>query len=692
MEQPGFVSDISFPHMLYALTIRSPVAKGKLSYIDCPKLPGGYTLITAGDIPGKNCLENSPMPVLAADVLSYIGEPVALLLGPDKDMLEKIAVNCKVIAEEEPPVFTHTDTDDNMILTQQDIKIGDSEAAFLEAQYIVNGVYTTGIQYPWFAEPSGAVAWLKKSDGSAKVQSYKRNAVIMVSTVTQWPFHVKRSVAQLLDLTLPAVSVRPAVTGHYLDGKLWYPSLISCHAALGAWLTERPVQLMLSRREDFCFSPKRFATEISIASAHDEKSDLIGLIIKARVNLGAYEVNVNNLLDYVFRGCIEMYKTKNIHFSGTVFKTNIPPQGSYTGLGLTKSVFAMERHSSRIAEHCKQDPALRRIEYCKDEKLVETAMKMSDYSRKWASYNMLRQNRKQRISYDSFKGEWIESGEILRGIGLALGYQNNETVYPGNIENGKCGIELILQKDEVLEIRTSSVSPDCSIAAIWSGMAAEILGIDTDKVRIIYSADYLDSGPATMSHNIVTLTPLVKQACISIHEQRLKKSLPITVRKLIKPQDNPDRVTMGWASAVVEIEINPVEFIPVIRGVWMCVNGGKILSENEARRSLKLSVIQALGWAYKEQISYVNGVIPEEQYENFDMFGPLDIPEITIDFIENNAAEPSAPAVSLGIGGLPFSCVPAAFLQAVSQALDYQFQSIPLKSQDIWYTFVRKRA
>jgi CO/xanthine dehydrogenase Mo-binding subunit len=36
-----------------------------------------------------------------------------------------------------------------------------------------------------------------------------------------------------------------------------------------------------------------------------------------------------------------------------------------------------------------------------------------------------------------------------------------------------------------------------------------------------------------------------------------------------------------------------------------------------------------------------------------------------------------------GIGELPFNCVPAAYIQAVSQAIDYPFEKIPLTPPDL---------
>jgi CO/xanthine dehydrogenase Mo-binding subunit len=141
----------------------------------------------------------------------------------------------------------------------------------------------------------------------------------------------------------------------------------------------------------------------------------------------------------------------------------------------------------------------------------------------------------------------------------------------------------------------------------------------------------------------------------------------------------------GWASAIVEGERDPVEYLPRIRGVWLSVDGGKIISEDRARRSLKLSAIQALGWAYREQIKYIQGIIFPDQFEDFDILAFREIPPVNIDFIQSAREDPA------GIGDLPFSCIPAAYLEAVSQAADYHLCSIPLRTQDVWYAEMEKR-
>jgi CO/xanthine dehydrogenase Mo-binding subunit len=135
---------------------------------------------------------------------------------------------------------------------------------------------------------------------------------------------------------------------------------------------------------------------------------------------------------------------------------------------------------------------------------------------------------------------------------------------------------------------------------------------------------------------------------------------------------------ISWGAAVVEIEIDPIDYTPRIRGAWLGVDGGRILSENKARRALTLGTIHALGWASREELVYEEGKIPDAGFRNSGVPAPGDIPPIHIDFVWNDSAN------SKGIGELPFNCVPAAYVQAVSQAMDYPFEKIPVTAKDIW--------
>ena len=140
MELLPFLEDIFPRNALYAKTIRSPVAKGFLKLIQTPKIPEGYTVITSKNIPGINNLEGTKMPILADSNLSYIGEPVGILLGPDKTKLEELAARIKVICDEETPVFT---LENESVITRE-INIGDALRAMEISRKIVTGHYKTG--------------------------------------------------------------------------------------------------------------------------------------------------------------------------------------------------------------------------------------------------------------------------------------------------------------------------------------------------------------------------------------------------------------------------------------------------------------------------------------------------------------------------------------------------------------------
>jgi CO/xanthine dehydrogenase Mo-binding subunit len=251
-------------------------------------------------------------------------------------------------------------------------------------------------------------------------------------------------------------------------------------------------------------------------------------------------------------------------------------------------------------------------------------------------------------------------------------------------------VEITLNKDGTLEIKTSMVPSNDEILTMWKNTAAEVLSVDADAVRIVFASTegVPDSGPDCLSRNITVITKLVERCCQSIRKQRFRDPLPLTVYRSYSPSkaqswggNNLDAAALShlsWGAAVVEVEIEPVNYTPKIRGVWFCVNGGRIFSEPKARRSLKHRVVQALGWASWEELHYVDGQIPIHYIYDYNIPPPRDIPPVQIDFIWNDSITPR------GIGELPFSCVPAAYLQAVSQAMDHCFETIPLTPLDIW--------
>ena len=620
-ERPEFVSDIAVKGALYGLTIRSTVSRGRLVSVDCPRMPPSYTLIRAGDIPGKNRLFDLPVPVLAEDAVSYFGEPLAIMVGPDEARLEEFAARCHVRAEEEPPSFSLDSLSPDRVFAARDIVAGEGARHFEGAASIISGTYRTGIQEHWYSEPVGALAVYSRDDPSRFP-----SGELSVHTATQWPFHVRASVAQALGIDPGAVLVEPVACDISLDGKLWYPSLVASHAALGSWITRRPVRILLTREEDFRYSPKRTGTEIRISSALDEQGRLLATELRVLVDSGAQAVFADEILDRVCLGALGAYRHRDFRIEAVAAQTNLPPEGPFAGFGLSQGFFAMERHVSRIADAFEMDPAeWRKLnslgrqktlpigaavkDSIRIEALLDTAAAMSDYRRKWAAYELLR---KRRRSGEGDRGDFANSPrEALRGIGIACAYQGSGFLYHG-ADKGKHSVEATLDREGVLELRVGIAPPRGETLAVWQAIAMESLSLESEAVRILCAATgkFPDSGPDTLSRKITILTRLVERACADIKKQRFRDPLPITVRRSWRPAkaqgwagrvfDSQAFSLPAWGAAVVEVELYPFEYVPKIRGAWLGVDAGKLLSEVHARRSLKFSTIQALGWASRE--------------------------------------------------------------------------------------------
>jgi CO/xanthine dehydrogenase Mo-binding subunit len=779
------LQDIPFRSTFSVLTIRSPVPRGRLLSVECPPLERTYTLITAADIPGKNELADFPVPVLAAGEVYYLGEPVALLVGPDQAKLNAYARQCRVLVKEETPVFAapasaglpnaasnaasngaaggpaneraregETAPKDGTppafpetsaevpagsgagtsappapappvpaspappapapasapasapapagdaapgpeIFAEHGCRRGDPDAAFAAAARIVAGRYSTGIQEHAYGEPVGALVEYiggfspgGPSGASPGGLPPAGQSFFVVHTATQWPYHVSRSAAGVLGLDEGAIITEPTGLGLPMDGKIWYPSLIACQAVLAASITRRNVRLLLNREEDFRYSPKRNSSVTEIQSALDENGEVRGTRIDMTLDLGAYAVFAREILDQSCLGVRGAAGAGALDLKARAIRTNIPPQGPFGGFGAAQGAFAMERHQSRIADALALDPAEWRKnnrpgreglagfiplrEEAPVEQLLDTVAAMSDYYRKWASCELLRRRRRESPP---------ARPEALRGVGVALGWQGSGFLHPGK---APCGVEVTLNIDGSLDIRTSMGAGRESID-IWSGIVRELLAVE--DIRVV-------------SRNVTTLSALVRKCCETIRNQRFRDPLPITVRESRPdspeardkarnedPDEDPDLESCGrpgWGAAVVEVEIAEHSYTPSVRGVWLAVDGGGILSEEGARRGLKLAAVQALGWASGERLAYRDGALSPARISDYGLPNPAEIPAIHVDFLWSPGTEPK------GVGDLPFHCVPAAYIQAVSQAIDHECQHIPLKPGAVWEVLRQK--
>src|SRR5215211_409627 len=107
--QALYVDDLSFPDMLHGATVRSPVARGKITKISfAGDIPWDeFIVVTAKDIGGANhvALILNDQPYLADAFVNHPEEPVVLLAHSDKYLLEEARRHVRIEIEELPAVF-----------------------------------------------------------------------------------------------------------------------------------------------------------------------------------------------------------------------------------------------------------------------------------------------------------------------------------------------------------------------------------------------------------------------------------------------------------------------------------------------------------------------------------------------------------------------------------------------------------
>src|SRR3989304_2560889 len=99
-----FVEDMLLPETLHLRIVRSPYARARLL-----RVRGGITHAALNAVVtsvGEGAAEGGSIayPVLASDVVNFVGQPVAAVLGEDRYRAEDLAVAVDVEYEPLPPV------------------------------------------------------------------------------------------------------------------------------------------------------------------------------------------------------------------------------------------------------------------------------------------------------------------------------------------------------------------------------------------------------------------------------------------------------------------------------------------------------------------------------------------------------------------------------------------------------------
>jgi len=664
--------------MLNAYIFRSDKTRGVIKSAKLPPLNDkNYTIISYNDIPGNKTISflNNEVPILADKTINYKGEPVYIIAYKNEESC-KFAVNGIFLDIEQYPYlsfqkdkiteeqiiyrksYSFSDEQDNKIdlsqLDENKYPESDNDLLLQIDTFFANQYHTS------YNEPYGAIAQPEK------------NGNITIYTVTQCPSHVQKSVADAIGISPKNVKVIITALSSPLEGRIWYPSIISCQAAIAAWKTGKPVKIILSKQDTNDFTPAQFPFRITYKSAISKTGKLKKMEIDFQLDAGAYPIIIDELNEKSFLSATGFLDCPDVSMNFSVIKTNKPPMSFISSFNFSKLDISLEKHISNMIRKLRFSPVEWRkgniknrvnkqaLIYNKESiiSVIDAVSTLSDFERKYASFELMRTNRKNNNS------------SKLSGIGFSLTFFSN--VIPlKSMENDKLSLKMVLDNSSNLNIHTLTVPNGNHNYEIWRKYLGELLTIPADKIFTHpHRTDTTPvSAPYAFSKGLAGFSELLKKASNNMKKKRLTNSLPIEITTSLS-LNTLNKNDLSWGASVVELSIDTYTYEVEIKGIWSCFDCGHMLNKDIIDKSVYSGIIDSLNW--------ISGSSEKAwSIQNDNIRHLLDIPILT-GYINVTKKDKS-----LDIGDLPLSLIPGAYYNALIQALGEDINSIPMSIDKI---------
>lgn len=714
----NFLSDYGRDGTLFAALVRSPAASGKITGIQAQNLPDGYRLFTADDIPGAKCMDikGSLWPVFGCGQAEYTGEPLGILVGPDKatvlELLDKVKISFDVenfetalkkimerqkkplLMAPEQPEFPQERTEFSEFITEinslppldADPEFYDSSAETPAAEReIRSGLYaqksTAEAEKELFSKDMMTVSgeWRQRTSNPQWKETegafcYLDGKQLHVFSPTKWTGLLHRNITEILGIDTENVFIHKTKSSGNLQGGLWRTDMLAVQTAVASFLSKKPVRLMLSHKEEDRYLSPDTPAVISHRTAVLPSGKIRAMDIKIDIDIGAGNPFAQELVDRMALTACGYYRPENMRIRVTARKSKNPPTSISVKNTEAQTLFAVESHMKQLCGKTNVFPDDIRAVNSADtgnhdfpftfhlgkhgETLSET-IRASDFNRKYTSFRMDAVNRTMKDSNPFF-------ALPLRGIGIASAF--NTSGYLGDtVFTPDRKMEITLMADETLIIKAARPSDD--VQEIWKNTAAETLQIGKDNITVDseFFADELPEYPESSDNNIAVMNQLVKRCCAEIQRKRFHQPLPITAKKGLsssaarkwKKGDfcGEPYTTMSFASAAVEVELDTYTYSERIKGIWITIDCGEILDEAAARKTIRLELQQEL-------TALVSGKTV-----------PCDSCAIMFVQSKNRSGQ---------LNNLVHNTVPAAFASALSLALATRLTELPCTETQIF--------
>lgn len=669
-------------NILTGKMLRSKYARAKVLSVKVPELPEGYFYVDRNDIPGDNNVNMvmDDTPVYAREIVEYLGEPIAMVCGPDAKVVDEILSKCEVEYEELEPMLDLRKATE--ALFDYSYGKGDVEKAFAEADKVYVEEFETGYQDQAYLECQGMMAE-PEADGR-----------MFVHGSLQCAYYVHGAVARALGCGPSGVHVLQDVTGGGFGGKEGFPSILGCQVAVAAKKANAPVRCIFDREEDLEHSSKRHPS-LNVYKLAVKDGKITAMDIDVKFNGGAYTTLSAVVLQRGIIAASGVYNVPNLRVRGRAMKTNTTPSGAYRGFGAPQTFFSVEMIVNHIAKDLGKDSI--------DFKL-DNVVKQGDGTSTSGIYHfpvplvdMLNEvDAKCDLFAKHKEYSKPQTGRYRKGIGMSWYFHGAGFTGSGERDKIKAVAKLHKYPDGTVEVLACNGEIGQGLRTTFPKIVAHELNIPLEKVYYDHpdTARVPDSGPTAASRSLMVVGELLRRAAVKLRTQWVDGEDQIVSENYKEPDfmipfyldkfQGDAYPTYAWAVNAIEVEVDTYTGITNIVGAYGNFDVGTPIDYNIVMGQMEGGFLQGIGYTSTEKIYYDNkGRMRNTTFSDYLIPTTKDVPNMQC--MLHVEKFPQGPYGAKGAGELPLVGAPAAYIEAVEMALGegHKLYSAPFNAEDV---------
>jgi xanthine dehydrogenase D subunit len=727
-----YSSDLHAEGMLWGATVRSPHPYARIKSIDTSEAVaavGVRAVLTHRDVPGRNAygLEIPDQPVLAADVVRYWGEAVALVAADHPEQARRAAEKVRVDYEVLAPITEAEAALDaaaprlhpgGNITRHVKIRHGDPDA---RAEVVVTGEYEIGMQDQ---APLGPESGLAIPDGEGGVDLH---------IATQWLHIDQKQLAAVLGL--PAEKVRLTMAG--IGGAFGAREDLSmqAHACLLALRTGRPVKISYSRPESFVGHVHRHPGRLHYEHGANRDGRLV--YVKARILLdgGAYASSSTAVIANASCFSVGPYRCPNATIDGIVVYTNNPPCGAMRGFGSVQNCYAHEAQMDKLAAALAIDPVELRIRNALETgdtlitgQVIDGPVPVAELLRRVRGFSLPARGEGQGgdalLTMPGGASNTTHGEGVKRGVGYAVGFKNIG-YSEGFNDYSTARVRLSVSGGRPrVEVHTASAEVGQGLVTVQAQIAGTELGV-RDVVVLNADTRVGSAGSSSASRQTYITGGAVKAACEAVRERvfalaRSELRAPSGLRleddnvvaaggnvvvplatllgeevieetrefrpratRPLDPETGQSDAHMQFAFAAHRAVVDVDTELGLLKVVELATaqDVGKAINPEAVEGQLEGGAAQGLGLAVMEEIQVKDGVIRNPSFTDYLLPTILDMPPVRMDVLE--LGDPHSPYGLRGVGEPPTISSGPAIVAAIRQATGRPVVRVPVRPHDI---------